>query len=180
MFLPFDFVHRYRRRRCSRVVGPWTSTVHCLDTVYPRKVFARLLPMGLDEAPSTAGPKPDKPVKKRASQACHHCRTRKVKCDLVKSGNPCHNCSADGIECVITESRRSRKYRLQKRQLNRTTSIPLLPQTLPGPPAHTPQLSSHVFSPPSTLPPAVSAPRSQSSHGKAHPGSFLVLENLCN
>ncbi|OAL33587.1 hypothetical protein AYO20_07094 [Fonsecaea nubica] len=70
-------------------------------------------------------------VKKRASQACHHCRTRKVKCDLVKSGVPCHNCSSDGIECIILESRRSRKYRLQKRQSTRPTALPPISQAQP-------------------------------------------------
>ncbi|OCT46665.1 Cutinase transcription factor 1 beta [Cladophialophora carrionii] len=70
-------------------------------------------------------------VKKRASQACHHCRTRKVKCDLVKSGIPCHNCSSDGIECVILESKRSRKYRLQKRQLSSLVSLPPISQAQP-------------------------------------------------
>ncbi|EXJ64984.1 hypothetical protein A1O7_01323 [Cladophialophora yegresii CBS 114405] len=70
-------------------------------------------------------------VKKRASQACHHCRTRKVKCDLVKSGIPCHNCSSDGIECVILESKRSRKYRLQKRQLSSLVSLPTISQAQP-------------------------------------------------
>ncbi|KAI1621534.1 fungal-specific transcription factor domain-containing protein, partial [Exophiala viscosa] len=67
-------------------------------------------------------------VKKRASQACHHCRSRKVKCDLVKSGIPCHNCETDGIECVVIESRRSRKFRLQKRQLSGVVSLPSLLQ----------------------------------------------------
>ncbi|RVX73964.1 hypothetical protein B0A52_02854 [Exophiala mesophila] len=86
--------------------------------------------MGQDEEPSSSkDAEADRPVKKRASQACHHCRTRKVKCDLVKSGAPCHNCSTDGIECIVTESRRSRKFRLQKRQLVRPGTIPILPQT---------------------------------------------------
>ena len=84
--------------------------------------------------PTFAGPaSTDRVVKKRASQACHHCRTRKVKCDLVKSGIPCHNCSSDGIECVILESKRSRKYRLQKRQLTRLVSLPPISQALPKP-----------------------------------------------
>ena len=73
----------------------------------------------------------DRTVKKRASQACHHCRTRKVKCDLVKSGIPCHNCFSDGIECVLLESRRSRKYRLQKRQLSRLVSLPPISRAQP-------------------------------------------------
>lgn len=136
--------------------------------------------MGLDDpSPTAAGQRPERPVKKRASQACHHCRTRKVKCDLVNSGTPCHNCSVDGIECVITESRRSRKYRLQKRLLNRTTSIPLLPQTQSAPSAPTPQSSHHAFSPPATLPMPTPAPRSHSSHGNVYSKyPFLWIDNL--
>lgn len=147
-------------------MNPRTSTVRC---VFPG--LCCLSPMGLDEQSSATGQRPERPVKKRASQACHHCRTRKVKCDLVKSGAPCHNCSVDGIECVITESRRSRKYRLQKRQLNRTTSVPLLPQTQPlaALTAATPQPSTHAFSPTSTLAASIPPPRSQSSHGKLCP-----------
>jgi hypothetical protein len=90
--------------------------------------------MSLETPPAStsSGQNPtDRVVKKRASQACHHCRTRKVKCDLVKSGIPCHNCSSDGIECVILESRRSRKYRLQKRQLSRLVSLPPISQAQP-------------------------------------------------
>ncbi|KIW42594.1 uncharacterized protein PV06_06126 [Exophiala oligosperma] len=78
--------------------------------------------------PATSSSNNDRVVKKRASQACHHCRTRKVKCDLMKSGVPCHNCESDGIECVVVESRRSRKYRLQKRQLTNLVTIPPLIQ----------------------------------------------------
>lgn len=81
--------------------------------------------------PSTPAPKSERAIKKRASQACHHCRTRKVKCDVAKSGAPCHNCSSDGIECVILESKRSRKYRLQKRQLNHLVSLPSITQAQP-------------------------------------------------
>src|ERR1700761_3825465 len=92
--------------------------------------------MSLEAPPpstSTGPDSTDRIVKKRASQACHHCRTRKVKCDLVKSGIPCHNCSSDGIECIILESKRSRKYRLQKRQLNRLVSLPPISQAQPKP-----------------------------------------------
>ncbi|KIW17641.1 hypothetical protein PV08_04836 [Exophiala spinifera] len=78
--------------------------------------------------PATSSSNKDRVVKKRASQACHHCRTRKVKCDLMKSGVPCHNCESDGIECVVVESRRSRKYRLQKRQLTGLVTLPPLKQ----------------------------------------------------
>ena len=80
---------------------------------------------------SSAAPISNRAIKKRASQACHHCRTRKVKCDLVKSGIPCHNCESDGVECLVVESRRSRKYRLQKRQLTGLVSLPPLVQAQP-------------------------------------------------
>lgn len=73
----------------------------------------------------------DRVVKKRASQACHNCRTRKVKCDLVAAGIPCSNCKADNVECIVIESRRSRKYRLQKRRLNGLVSLPPLSQAPP-------------------------------------------------
>ncbi|OQV09016.1 Fungal specific transcription factor domain-containing protein isoform 2 [Cladophialophora immunda] len=86
----------------------------------------------------------DRVVKKRASQACHHCRTRKVKCDLVKSGVPCHNCSSDGIECVILESRRSRKYRLQKRQASRPVALPAISQAQPKTTSEPPATSSQL------------------------------------
>lgn len=109
-----------------------------------------------ENAPSSNSTNTDRPsdriVKKRASQACHHCRTRKVKCDLVKSGIPCHNCSSDGIECVVLESKRSRKYRLQKRQLSRVVSIPPISQAQPSEPKS--------ISPPSaSLPPPASKSR---------------------
>ncbi|KAK7903813.1 hypothetical protein LTR67_001833 [Exophiala xenobiotica] len=80
---------------------------------------------------TSAASNSNRAVKKRASQACHHCRTRKVKCDLVKSGIPCHNCESDGVECVVVESKRSRKYRLQKRQLSGLVSLPPLVQAPP-------------------------------------------------
>ncbi|EXJ96037.1 hypothetical protein A1O1_01163 [Capronia coronata CBS 617.96] len=70
-------------------------------------------------------------VKKRASQACHNCRTRKVKCDLITFGSPCSNCVSDDVECLVVESRRSRKYRLQKRRLNGLVSLPPLSQAPP-------------------------------------------------
>ncbi|KAK5054570.1 hypothetical protein LTR84_001461 [Exophiala bonariae] len=69
-------------------------------------------------------------AKKRASQACHQCRSRKIKCDLVDTGAPCHNCQLDHIECTTSLSRRTRKYRLQKAQLlrNSVSSAILLPK----------------------------------------------------
>ncbi|KIW91653.1 uncharacterized protein Z519_07621 [Cladophialophora bantiana CBS 173.52] len=48
-------------------------------------------------------------VKRRASKACHCCRGRKVRCDVVESGIPCTNCRLDEVECVVTEGKRRRK-----------------------------------------------------------------------
>lgn len=48
-------------------------------------------------------------VKRRASKACHCCRSRKVRCDVVESGIPCTNCRLDEVECVVTEGKRRRK-----------------------------------------------------------------------
>ncbi|KAL2427297.1 Cutinase transcription factor 1 beta [Exophiala dermatitidis] len=78
-----------------------------------------------------ASSKTDRVVKKRASQACHNCRTRKVKCDLITSSAPCSNCRLDEVECVVVESKRSRKYRLQKRRLNGLSSLPPLTRAPP-------------------------------------------------
>lgn len=131
--------------------------------------------MGQDEEPSSPqGAEAERPIKKRASQACHHCRTRKVKCDLVKSGIPCHNCSTDGIECVVTESRRSRKFRLQKRQLVRPGTVPILPQTR----AVSASLDDHQFANISSIPSGPLAPvgsfRSPSSNGMSKPLADLL------
>lgn len=48
-----------------------------------------------------------KPVKKRASQACEICRSRKVRCDSEKR-HPCTNCADMGLNCHIPESKRRR------------------------------------------------------------------------
>lgn len=48
-------------------------------------------------------------VKRRASKACHCCRSRKVRCDVVEGGIPCTNCRLDEVECVVTEGKRRRK-----------------------------------------------------------------------
>ncbi|KIW84314.1 hypothetical protein Z517_03564 [Fonsecaea pedrosoi CBS 271.37] len=47
-------------------------------------------------------------VKRRASKACHCCRSRKVRCDLTASGIPCTNCRLDRVECIGTETKRRR------------------------------------------------------------------------
>ncbi|OQV09904.1 Fungal specific transcription factor domain-containing protein [Cladophialophora immunda] len=68
-------------------------------------------------------------VKKRASQACQHCRVRKIKCDFHKAGVPCHNCRLDEVECIVPESKRSRKHRLLKRKISGLVSFPPLSQS---------------------------------------------------
>lgn len=59
-------------------------------------------------------------------------RLRKVKCNLIEKGDPCLNCQGDGAECTMALSKRSRRYRLQKKQLVQTcasSALSLLPQT---------------------------------------------------
>lgn len=51
-------------------------------------------------------------VKKRAGRACALCRSRKVRCDVVRNGPPCTNCHLDSLECIVPRSRR-RKYVLE-------------------------------------------------------------------
>jgi len=79
-------------------------------------------------------------MQKRASQACRQCRTRKVKCTVIDTGQPCNNCRVDEVECVIPLSRRSRRYHLQKARQVLTQQLPeqaLIPRqesprTVPG------------------------------------------------
>ncbi|KAL2404012.1 Cutinase transcription factor 1 beta [Exophiala dermatitidis] len=104
---------------------PEDEHVHGLSPL-PANIF-----MGLQACPNMASSKTDRVVKKRASQACHNCRTRKVKCDLITSSAPCSNCRLDEVECVVVESKRSRKYRLQKRRLNGLSSLPPLTRAPP-------------------------------------------------
>lgn len=60
----------------------------------------------------------DRPVKRRASQACHICRARKVKCDLVSQGPPCKNCSLHNLRCIVPENRRI-KYTMKSSVIHR-------------------------------------------------------------
>lgn len=48
-------------------------------------------------------------MKRRASKACHCCRARKVRCDVVESGTPCTNCRLDQVECTVSHSKRQKK-----------------------------------------------------------------------
>jgi hypothetical protein len=74
------------------------------------------------QTPMTQEADLERPIRKRASQACQLCRLRKIKCDLVEIGSPCHNCQFDGTKCISSISRRSRKYRLQRDQLEQDRS----------------------------------------------------------
>lgn len=44
-----------------------------------------------------------KPRQKRSVQACLTCRSRKVRCDVSRHGQPCTNCSLDEKECRISQ-----------------------------------------------------------------------------
>ncbi|KAL4736117.1 hypothetical protein BDV11DRAFT_211553 [Aspergillus similis] len=46
---------------------------------------------------------------KRASRACQHCHSRKVRCDATVSGFPCTDCRLDRIACLSFHSARDRK-----------------------------------------------------------------------
>ena len=59
-------------------------------------------------------------VKRRASKACHCCRSRKVRCDVVESGIPCTNCRLDEVECLVTEGKRRRKSYIEGDLLNQS------------------------------------------------------------
>lgn len=47
--------------------------------------------------------------KKRSTQACLSCRSRKVRCDVVNEGTPCTNCRLDDVDCILKKSRRGQK-----------------------------------------------------------------------
>ena len=70
-------------------------------------------------------------VRKRATLACHQCRSRKVKCSLMDTGIPCRNCQLDEVVCTTSLSKRTRKYRLQKAELHHSSAnrSALLPRT---------------------------------------------------
>ena len=82
---------------------------------------------------------PDRLVARRASKACHNCRAKKIKCSLVKSGNPCNTCQLDEVQCVVPKSRRNKGSRVTKtaltghgegRNLNAAPEIPAPENTL--------------------------------------------------
>lgn len=48
---------------------------------------------------------------RRAKQACLHCRTRKIRCDLAFGGSPCLNCRLDEVHCEV-RGRKPKRRRL--------------------------------------------------------------------
>ncbi|KAL7947521.1 fungal-specific transcription factor domain-containing protein [Trichoderma barbatum] len=58
--------------------------------------------------------------KKRASKACSCCRTRKIRCDVLKTGVPCTKCQVDGFECVV----QARKKRRGKNEMDKQPPSP--------------------------------------------------------
>ncbi|KAJ5661522.1 fungal-specific transcription factor domain-containing protein [Penicillium maclennaniae] len=51
----------------------------------------------------------DRVTKNRAPRACLHCRSRKVRCDVVTGGSPCTNCRLDSLTCKVVDANRPRK-----------------------------------------------------------------------
>ena len=47
------------------------------------------------------------PRRRRAPNACHGCRDRKIKCDVSSSGTPCQNCTRTNAECLVAGRKRS-------------------------------------------------------------------------
>ena len=85
---------------------------------------ARRLVIAADDLFDTTDATQQPSFQKRASQACHQCRARKVKCDVIEIGSPCSNCRLDEIECITSLSKRSRRYRQQKARLTNKLSDP--------------------------------------------------------
>ncbi|KAL6872556.1 fungal-specific transcription factor domain-containing protein [Trichoderma longibrachiatum] len=55
--------------------------------------------------------------KKRASKACSCCRTRKIRCDVLKTGVPCTKCQLDGFDCVVQARKKRRgKHEVERQQ----------------------------------------------------------------
>ncbi|KAF5254108.1 hypothetical protein FANTH_990 [Fusarium anthophilum] len=48
--------------------------------------------------------------KRRAKQACLHCRSRKIRCDLAFGGSPCLNCRLDEVHCEVRGRKPKRRF----------------------------------------------------------------------
>ena len=89
----------------------------------PRRIMpADVISAGLDNADHITAPPTSKrkarklgfnakgqPIKRRAIKACHICRSRKVRCDVVEHGVPCSNCKSGAIPCTVPETKH-KKY----------------------------------------------------------------------
>ncbi|KAK4947681.1 hypothetical protein LTR10_013627 [Elasticomyces elasticus] len=60
--------------------------------------------------------------KRRATKACHYCRVRKVRCDVIGGGIPCNNCRLDEVHCMVPE-KKSRGKPQQKNEDSLRQSI---------------------------------------------------------
>ncbi|KAF5612795.1 cutinase transcription factor 1 beta [Fusarium sp. NRRL 25303] len=61
--------------------------------------------------------------KRRAKQACLHCRSRKIRCDLAFGGSPCLNCRLDEVHCEVRGRKpKRRKLETKKAQVTNKTS----------------------------------------------------------
>ncbi|KFX87522.1 hypothetical protein V490_08193 [Pseudogymnoascus sp. VKM F-3557] len=52
------------------------------------------------------------PIKRRALKACHICRSRKVRCDVVQHGVPCSNCQSGAIPCTVPETKHKNSLKI--------------------------------------------------------------------
>ncbi|KAK7185971.1 hypothetical protein DPSP01_008539 [Paraphaeosphaeria sporulosa] len=92
-------------------------------------------------------------TKHRASQACHACRLRKVRCDVLTNGPRCTNCRLDNTECVVLPSRRGKNNRSRHERVEGRSPVP--PKPLPFN-VHSNSGSMHVQNAPRREGPATS------------------------
>ena len=124
-------------------------------------------------------------VKKRASQACEQCRSRKVKCDVVPNGPPCQNCRDDGVQCNTTSSKRTRKYRMEQMHQRQRAAIERLtePSSSARAAVSSHEASCNIDATPNSnrirdIPAtAGDAPRAASSSGGSGPLGSTQLDN---
>lgn len=65
----------------------------------------------LSECTLTKMPQSPKSIKlhaPRAAKACTSCHSRKIRCDVLKTGLPCTKCQLHGFECALAERKRRR------------------------------------------------------------------------
>ncbi|CAK7235761.1 hypothetical protein SBRCBS47491_009405 [Sporothrix bragantina] len=67
----------------------------------------------------------------RASRACQYCRTRKVRCDVLRTEADCTNCRLDNRECILLESRRGKPEQWRNYGQETVRRGPAKPHALP-------------------------------------------------